>query len=165
MENKTPLILGIAAVAVIGIAAFIFTGSPNSDSTSPGEANQTSGSMPGDSMDEEDAAMEGEEEMTEDSSYIDGTYNADGTYTSPAGEEDVDVTITIADGLIESVESSVNAENEISVKHQTAFANNIESEIVGRSLDEVDLDVVAGSSLTPIGFMNALEQIKQDARS
>jgi hypothetical protein len=37
--------------------------------------------------------------------------------------------------------------------------------VVGKSVDEVSLSRVAGSSLTSLGFNNALTQIKEDAKA
>ena len=37
--------------------------------------------------------------------------------------------------------------------------------VVGKNIDEVAITKVAGSSLTPKGFTDALEKIKADAKS
>ncbi len=37
--------------------------------------------------------------------------------------------------------------------------------VVGKKIDEVQLTKVAGSSLTPKGFMDALEKVKTEAKA
>jgi hypothetical protein len=169
MENKTPLMLGIAAVAVIGIAIFAFSSRPPADGTAQNTGGTTVTSAPAQdttmqdtSMAGTDSAMDGAEESSD---YADGTYSAVGNYTSPAQEETVSITLTLANGVIESVEYEPETTNDISKRYQTMFDENFEAMVVGKSLDEVSLTKVSGSSLTPKGFNDAIEQIKQEARS
>ena len=100
---------------------------------------------------------------TSDSIYVDGTYSANGTYSSPAGNEEVSVTITLEDDVIVSATFTGNATHPTSVKLQGMFSDGYEALVVGTSIDSVNLDVVNGSSLTPIGFENALNSIKSQA--
>ena len=46
---------------------------------------------------------------------------------------------------------------------RTKFVSNFAALIVGKDIDEVSLDKVAGSSLTSSGFNAAVETIKSDA--
>ena len=49
-------------------------------------------------------------------------------------------------------------------KFQGEFASGIAAQVVGKSIDELDVSKVAGSSLTSGGFNKAVEQIKSEAQ-
>jgi uncharacterized protein with FMN-binding domain len=98
-------------------------------------------------------------------SYTDGTYTEDADYQSPNGTENVEVTVTLADGVITAVEVVGDGDNPNSKRYQTAFADGIADVVVGVSIDEISVDKVAGSSLTSAGFNDAIDEIKADAAS
>jgi len=96
--------------------------------------------------------------------YKDGLYDFVGSYTSPAGPEEIQINIVLADGLVSFAKAFPKAENATSQKMQNLFIAGFEKEVVGKYIDDVELDVVNGSSLTPKGFMNALEKVKMEAK-
>ncbi len=95
--------------------------------------------------------------------YQDGSYSSIGNYQSPAGPVSIAVDLSIKDNVVTSVTVSPQAENETARLFQEKFAGGISAAIVGMSLDELNVREVAGSSLTPIGFNNALADIKASA--
>lgn len=95
--------------------------------------------------------------------YTDGTYTADGSYRSPAGEESVTVSVTIDGGVVTAVTTDTESNSEKSRKFKGLFAAGVGQAVVGKSIDELSLTVVNGSSLTPGGFMDALAKIKAEA--
>ncbi|WP_370545032.1 hypothetical protein [Herbiconiux sp. VKM Ac-1786] len=97
------------------------------------------------------------------STYKDGTYEAKGSYTSPNGQEEIDVSLTLAGDVITAVTVTPEATNPNSVNYQTQFADGISEVVVGKDIDEIDVSRVAGSSLTSGGFNEAVETIKSDA--
>ena len=97
--------------------------------------------------------------------YADGTYTAEGTYFSPGGRESIDVSVTLNDGIIANTSLTTNATSGEAEEYQSQFAAGYKERVIGKNIDEVSLDRVAGSSLTPNGFNNALQQIKDDARA
>lgn len=99
------------------------------------------------------------------SSYTDGTYQATGGYVSPGGQQQVDVSLTLADGVVTAVLVTPEAIDPRSQSFQEQFASGIEDVVVGVPLDELAVDVVSGSSLTSGGFNDAVEQIKAEALS
>lgn len=105
------------------------------------------------------------EETTSQTTYADGTYHGTGTYDSPAGAETVDVSITLTGDVVTAASFEGHAENPGSVMNQGKFARGYTAFVVGKKLDEISLTVVNGSSLTPVGFMKALTEIKAEARS
>lgn len=108
---------------------------------------------------------EGQSQNRERNRYRNGKYSAKGAYQSPAQMEEVEVTLTITDGVITSGEFISKATHPTSKKLQGMFAEGFEEAVVGKNIDEVNLTVVNGSSLTPKGFMDALSKIKTQAQS
>lgn len=97
--------------------------------------------------------------------YKDGSYSADGNYVSPNGTETVGVTLTLAGGTVSDVQITQHPSNPNTRKFQGEFAGGIQSQVVGKSLEEIKVSKVAGSSLTSGGFNQAVEKIKVDATS
>ncbi|OJX97041.1 FMN-binding protein [Salana multivorans] len=97
------------------------------------------------------------------SDYADGTYEATGSYVSPGGQQQVDVSLTLADGVVTDVVVTPEAGDPRSQGFQEQFAGGIADVVVGVPLDELAVDKVAGSSLTSGGFNDAVEQIKAEA--
>jgi uncharacterized protein with FMN-binding domain len=94
-------------------------------------------------------------------SYRDGTHSATGWYgTLPSHQ---DVTLTLDDDTITAVEITTPADDETSLGYQQRFADALPQAVVGRSLDDVTVDRLAGSSGCSEGFMNALAQIKEQS--
>jgi major membrane immunogen (membrane-anchored lipoprotein) len=95
--------------------------------------------------------------------YADGDYSAEGSYSNPGGESTVKVDLTITDGTVSDVTVTPEAKNGTSKQYQEKFAGGVSGEVVGKSLDDILVSKVAGSSLTSGGFNKAIEQIKTDA--
>lgn len=95
--------------------------------------------------------------------YADGTYTADGTYNTPESVEQISVSVTLEDNIITAVEVTGDPQRPESEQYQSQFIGGIADEVVGRDIDEISVDRVAGSSLTSGGFNDAIEQIKVDA--
>ncbi len=98
------------------------------------------------------------------SSYKDGTYSADGNYVSPNGTETVGVQLTLASGTVTDVQITQHPSNPNTRKFQGEFTGGIASQVVGKSIDGLNVSKVAGSSLTSGGFNQAVEQIKSEAQ-
>ncbi len=97
--------------------------------------------------------------------YKDGTYSADGSYGTPGGTENINVSVTLSNGTITSTEVTNKANNDVSKNYQNRFSSAYKTQVIGKSLESVQLRAVSGSSLTPKGFMTALENIKTQAKS
>jgi hypothetical protein len=95
--------------------------------------------------------------------YKDGTYSATGKYISPGGDESIDVTLAVASGKVTSANATTHAATSTSSQYQSEFTGSFKDLVVGKSIDEIKLSRVAGSSLTSNGFNDALEQIKDKA--
>ncbi|MCW2788605.1 MAG: hypothetical protein JWQ91_2838 [Aeromicrobium sp.] len=97
--------------------------------------------------------------------FEDGDYEAEGSYSNPGGQSSVKVELTLADNEITDVTVTPEATNGTSKQFQTKFAGGIADEVVGKSIDELEVGAVAGSSLTGEGFNQAIEQIKGEAQA
>ncbi|WP_422933598.1 hypothetical protein [Sinomonas sp. P47F7] len=95
--------------------------------------------------------------------YRDGTYSADGHYTSPNGPETVGVTLTLASGVVKDVQITQHPTSANTAIYQKHFASGIKDVVVGKKLDDLNVGVVSGSSLTGQGFNDAVAIIKGEA--
>ena len=149
-----------AAASVLLITAACGT-SEGSDGDTPTSAAPTSAAPAPTSDAAEDPATP--DVGAEEAGYADGDYEAEGSYSNPGGESTVKVALTISDGTISKVDVTPEATNGTSKQYQTQFAGGIADEVVGKSLDDLDVSKVAGSSLTATGFNDAIDQIKAEA--
>lgn len=168
MQNKQ-LITGIMVIAVIGIltaGGVLYSQNQSKVSPAPKQVVETNvttqatpdlsaaagGTMPT-TIGQEGTGMTNPE-------FMDGEYSAVGTYTSPGGQETIDVTVTLKNSIVTSVEVTPNATLPISANFQRKFADGVAEVVVGKAITDIKLDAVSGSSLTPKGFVDALEEIK-----
>ncbi|MFJ6454797.1 hypothetical protein [Paenarthrobacter sp. NPDC091669] len=152
---------GIAGLSLIGTVAGCAPSaqSPSAESTPAAEnGGQASTSSPTSSSTASGSTAAGTP------AYKDGTYSADGTYTSPNGQETVGVELTLAGDTVSAVNITTHPSNPNTKKFQGEFAGGIAAQIVGKKIDELNVSKVAGSSLTSGGFNEAVEQIKSQAK-
>ena len=97
--------------------------------------------------------------------YKDGTYSVAGNYVSPGGPRTLNVKITLANGVISAAEVKATATDATSKRFQGEFVDNFKPMVIGKNIDEVTLTKVAGSSLSPKGFNDALSKVKTKAAS
>jgi uncharacterized protein with FMN-binding domain len=100
-----------------------------------------------------------------EAAYADGEYTAEGDYSTPGGQESVTVTVMLEGDVVTSLEVEGSGGSPNTQRYQGEFIDNIEAEVVGKDIDELDVSRVAGSSLTSQGFNSAIETIKSDAAS
>lgn len=94
-----------------------------------------------------------------------GQYRAMGNYTSPGGPETILVDIHIENGTIVEANAEVQATRAVSKRYQREFVDHFKPMVIGKNIAELKLDKVAGSSLTPKGFNEALQKILSEAKS
>lgn len=97
--------------------------------------------------------------------YKDGTYSAEGGYTSPGGAEKINVTLVLKDDMIVDAVVKPLATLPASVNWQGKFSAGVKAEVVGKKLSEVTLTKVSGSSLTPKGWNDAVAKIMVQAKA
>jgi uncharacterized protein with FMN-binding domain len=96
-------------------------------------------------------------------SYKDGTYSADGAYSSPDGQEEIAVTVTVKNDVVTAVNVTAVESNGQGARYQAQFESGISSIAVGTSLASLNVTNVAGSSLTSQGFNAAIASIRNKA--
>lgn len=156
---RKSIYVGIAGLSIAGTAAGCApsTQAPATQAPATQEGGQASTGSPSPTGSSAIAT-------TRATTYKDGTYSADGTYTSPNGQETVGVELTLAADKVSAVNITVHPSNPNTKKFQGEFASGIAAQIVGKDVDELKVSKVAGSSLTSGGFNDALEQIKSQAK-
>lgn len=107
-----------------------------------------------------------ENDSASSSQYKGGSYSADGTYQTPGGGESIGVSVTLSDdGTITDATATPEGKTGESQEFQSKFVSGFKSQVVGKKIDEVSLSRVAGSSLTPNGFNNAIDDIQDQAKA
>jgi uncharacterized protein with FMN-binding domain len=149
---------GISLLGSLAGCSTAATGSGSDDTSTGTDSTSESSTDSGTSTDSSTDAAE-----TAGGAYTDGTYSAEGEYKSPNGTETVAVELTLEGDVVTAVTVTPEASNPNSVRYQTEFAEGIADVIVGENIDDLDVERVAGSSLTSGGFNEAVESIKADA--
>lgn len=161
--NKFWTWLAIIAIPVAILAYIVMSRSANTPQPAPMTMDSNVESNNATNMNNETSEENTDNEVA--SAYTDGTYTAIGDYVSPGGPEQVEVTLTVKDGVVtDSVFKSL-AERPASVQMQSNFAGGYKEYVVGKKLDEIEVGKVSGSSLTPKGFNDAVAKIKAEAKS
>ena len=139
-----------AAVSVLLLTAACGSSSSDGASTAPTTAATT------------DSASGG---STSDATFKDGDYDAKAAYANPAGSSTIEVELTLAANKITKIAVTPMATDPTSKGFETQFASGISDEVVGKSIDSLNVSTVAGSSLTVLGFTKAIDSIKADAKA
>lgn len=93
--------------------------------------------------------------------YRDGAYSAEGSYGSLPSS--IGVSLTLEDGVVTAVQVETRATNPTSLDLQERFAEAVPDVVVGRPIADLEVGKLAGSSGTPVGFNDALDQIRATA--
>jgi uncharacterized protein with FMN-binding domain len=156
-----PIAIIVAVLVIAGVGIAFFAGSKDEVTTTPApiavESTTPAPVVPTTPPTGSETVMA--------ATYKDGTYTKSGDYTSPAGAEVIDVTVTLAGGIVTDASVVGKATNPGSVANQKKFADGFKEVVVGKKIDEISMTVVNGSSLTPAGFMEALGEIKTEAKA
>lgn len=102
----------------------------------------------------------GEAQASSDAS---GTWTETGDYSTPGGQESVEVTLTAKDGTVTAVKVTGSGDSPNAQQYQSAFISGISAAVVGKPLATLEVGAVSGSSLTGNGFDAAVEKIRADA--
>ncbi len=145
MSTKSTGILAIALIVIVGFGIFTFAGNGKKEM------------KPTPSLEPKKAIIQ--------VSYKDGIYIQEGDYTSPGGAEQIVVKLTIKNGIVTASEVTPKAERPKSKLMQGVFVENYKPLVIGKNIKDLNLGKVAGSSLTPKGFNDAVEKIKAEAKS
>lgn len=103
--------------------------------------------------------------LSADTTYKDGTFSGTGDFNTPGGNEEITVTITISNGAISNSSVTGNVNSRESQEYLQDFIAGYKDSVDGKSVATLRLSRVAGSSLTTIGFNNALDAIRSQAKA
>ncbi|WP_136055590.1 FMN-binding protein [Microbacterium sp. K24] len=146
--HKGAALVGVAGLLVLaGCSTTPDTAEPTNGADTSTDGGSNSESSGGDSA----------------AAYTDGTYTADGQYQTPETVEKISVTLTLADGVVTDVEVTGDPQAPETENYQGQFIDGIADEVEGKSIDDLNVSRVAGSSLTSAGFNDAVESIKEQA--
>jgi hypothetical protein len=148
LKAKIPASIGILVISLVIVGAIIVT---RGDTTSVSKPEKGMSSM---------AMSPTQTSQT----FKDGTYTKTGSYSSPAGTENVTVTLQLANSVVTGSMVMHGANDPTASSYQSLFISGYKGQVEGKRLSDIKLTNVSGSSLTPIGFMNALQQIENDAK-
>lgn len=155
-SNKALIGIIVVVLLVAATTAAIVWSANNSTKETESSVSTTSPS-PSSTADEESDVL---------SQYKSGSYSADGNYQTPGGRESIGVTVTLSDdGTITEATATPEGKTGESQEFQSKFVSGFKSQVVGKKIDEVSLSRVAGSSLTPNGFNNAIDDIQDQAKA
>lgn len=165
-SNKNTAVLGLIAVVVIGAlvgGTILLKPKDSSSSSTDSSTGQTDNSSANTTSD----ASSGSSNSSTNSSatYKDGTYTAEGSYSSPGGNEEISVTITITAGKVTDSSVTPRAASSESNEYQQDFVSGYKVLVTGKDLATLNLSRVSGSSLTSRGFNEALDAIRNQAQS
>lgn len=99
--------------------------------------------------------------ITQAPTYKDGTYTAIGTYGGLPSH--LTVTVNLQQGLLSKVQVKTHATDPTSLDYQRRFADAVPQVVEGKPLKDVNVGKLAGASGCPIGFNDALDQIRKQA--
>ena len=154
-SQVTTIVILLATTLIVGGAIIVTNNQKQNDLQS--SANTISSS--------ESSDVTSATNSSESGSYKAGEYSAKGEYESPGGAQSIVVRLTIqSDGTITDTSAMKGANGRESSEYQDRFISGYKSQVVGKDIDSLSLSGVSGSSLTPQGFNDALDKIKEEAR-
>jgi uncharacterized protein with FMN-binding domain len=150
LHQKIPAAIGILLITLVIVGAIVLTRNNTIESAvainNTSDTTNTAKAQPG-------------------QTYKDGTYTEVGSYSSPAGTEKLSVTVTLVNNIVTSSVVMRAANDPTASSYQGIFISGYKAQVEGKNISDIKLNNVAGSSLTPIGFMQALQQIENDAKA
>jgi uncharacterized protein with FMN-binding domain len=154
-----PVRIGAAAVGIAGALALAgCSTAATTAGTAPDDTETTAPEPSGFAT-----ADAGTDDSSSTSTYADGTYTAEGSYSTPESVETIVVTVTLQDDVITSVDVTGDPQKRESEQYQSQFIGGIADVVVGQDIDSISVSRVAGSSLTSGGFNQAIDTIKSEA--
>lgn len=99
---------------------------------------------------------------TSGSGYADGTYTVRGVYGGAPSY--MTITLTLDDDTISAVTvEPMPVNNDTSRGYQERFAAAVPGEVIGKSIDDLKVGIIAGASGCADGFNDALTKIREQA--
>lgn len=158
-----PLIAGCSSDEPETSASTDATASSSASTASPDATDTASSPDAASTTTEASASTETESSDATDSAYRDGSYTVRGIYGGAPSY--MTITIDLSDDVITDVDVEPMPENnDTSRGYQERFAAAVPDEVIGKSIDDLEVDVIAGASGCAVGFNDALTKIRDQAR-
>lgn len=168
-SNTSPnkAIVAVIVVALIAIAATaVIVMSSGKDTSTAADSSQTaSQSSSAQTQSTTGTTTNTTVPANSSATFKDGTYTATSRYDTPGGGASIGVSVTLKGSTITDATLTQGAPDREAQEFQDRFASGYKSLVVGKKITDVSLTRVAGSSLTPIGFNNALQDIENQAKA
>lgn len=159
-----PYLLAIVVLVVVALGFTLFRSSTPTESSETVTLNSSStaqGAVV--AVPNGDSDTNGTTPADSNSAYADGTYNSQVTYLTPIRKEyKLDIEMTVKDGIVTTADVDYSQGAEVDPNAQN-FEAAYKTEVIGQSLDSINLSRVGGASLTTGAFNKALAEIKTDA--
>lgn len=163
-NNKQKAVAGLVALVVIALLAGGVTAYNAQQSTQTSTSISKTPSVTNSSP-----APAGNEVTTTPSAtaktYKDGSYSASTTYFVPSGSEDIKVTLTVRSDVITDSQVEHSGKDRESKIFQQEFSEGYKSQVVGKSIKDLQLSSISGASDTSRAFEEALEKIRSQAQA
>ncbi len=170
--SKRSAIIAVALLPILAIGYFVFFSKDGNFTEPVAQIDSSSTAIPSSQPVPVPASAQVPVATAKDPSaplaasvYADGTFTATGSYVSPGGADALDVTVTLKDNVITDVSIVEKPGDPASKMWQDKFASGYRAQVVGKKLADLKLTNVSGSSLTRIGFNDALDQIRIQAKA
>lgn len=151
-------VIVVALIAIAATVAIVMSNSEKSNTTS-NQVGSTGSVSNTTSTANSNAAVDSS------TSFKDGTYTATSRYDTPGGGASIGVSLTLSNGTITDASLTQGAPDREAQEFQDRFESGYKTQVVGKKITEVSLSRIAGSSLTPIGFNNAVSDIENQAKA
>jgi hypothetical protein len=161
-NNKARIITACVIIAAVAIIYFVTTGRAKTGDAASSQTSDTAITTPSQSSTDNSSSTSA---SSSSPSYKDGTYSAAGSYRTPETLENINVTLTVKDGVVTDSSVQQTPQDRESVQYQADFKNNYKNFVIGKKLSDINLSRVSGSSLTSSGFNTAVDKIKSEAAS
>ncbi len=102
---------------------------------------------------------------TNSSGYKDGTFTASSSYYVPHGYENIQVSLTLKDGVVTDASLRNSESDPDSASFQEEFTSAYKSHVVGKKISGLRLSIISGASDTTQGFNDAVSQIASKAQA
>lgn len=167
-QARTKLITTIVIIVVIAGIVLVADHLKSKGSSAIGQLNPTTSTTTPAADTSTDTTIDSSSSTSSSastSSLKDGTYTASSSYFVPAGQETIQVSVTLKDGVITGSSIQNSESDHDSALFQEEFASNYKSFVIGRKISGLQISSVAGASDTTQGFNEALNQIASKAQA
>ena len=148
-------------VVVVLLVSLLLFGCVNSQPNAPSSGGQTTVNKSNQTMVTENRTGFDQTQQAIKMAIADGNYEQNVTYSSPAGDDIVDISISVLNNTITSVSLKPTHAAPISENFIKNYNQSIQSLVVGKKIDQINLPHnVAGSSLTNAAFKQYLSQLE-----